>query len=114
MFRAILPALPMPLTMAGDTRQDKARPRQLSDARALAQRHAGRAAKARVGLLTTPATPPIRASSGLGVAPSADIRTEVVKIRTPAVPILWKLTASDQQGLRSRFLRIADAPYAFD
>ncbi len=47
-----------------------------------------------VGLLTTPATPPIRASSGLGVAPCADIRTEVVKIRAPAVPILWKLAAS--------------------
>lgn len=47
-----------------------------------------------VGLLTTPATPFIRASSGLGVALFADIRTEVVKIRAPAVPILWKLAAS--------------------
>lgn len=46
------------------------------------------------GLLTSFATPHIRASSGLGVAPAADIRTEVVKIRTLVVPILWKLTAS--------------------
>ncbi len=47
-----------------------------------------------VDLLTTPPTPFIRASSGLGVALFADIRTKVVKIRAPAVPILWKLAAS--------------------
>lgn len=49
--------------------------------------------------------------NSVGAAPSADIKTEVVKIRAPCIaPILWKPAASfTSEWERMRCLRFADA-----